>query len=101
MDTYEQALLTVAREYANAVNTSGGKSLARVSTIVANRGSFFDALEKGATCSVRNFEKFAEYFGVPENWPGDEIPAVAQMALNSIGRPARPAPEIPAQGAAA
>lgn len=88
METYEQALLTVAREYANAVKSGRGKSLARVATIVANRGSFFDALEQGATCSVRNFEKFVEHFQDPANWPDGVISERASSALASIGRPA-------------
>lgn len=88
MDTYEQALLTVARAYTAAVAEHGGKSLARVATIVANRGSFFDAIEGGATCTVRNFEQFALYFADPANWPNQTVPADAAKALASVGRPA-------------
>jgi hypothetical protein len=95
MDTYEQALLTVARAYSAATAEHGGKSLARVATIVANRGSFFDALEGGATCTVRNFEQFARYFAEPSNWPNASVPSIAAAALASVGRPtAEPAGAI-------
>lgn len=88
METYEQALLTIARAYTAAVAEHGGKSLARVATIVANRGSFFDAIEGGATCTVRNFEMFALYFADASNWPNGCVPEVAAAALASVGRPA-------------
>lgn len=93
MDTYEQALLTIARSYSAAVAEHGGKSISRVATIVANRGSFFDAIESGATCTVRNFEMFALYFADPENWPNKVVPADAAAALASVGRPATERPE--------
>lgn len=86
--TYERALLEVARAYSAAVNEQGGKSLARVATIVVNRGSFFDRLENGDSFSVRNLDRMASYFRDPSNWPGGSVPPEALAALLSIGRPA-------------
>ncbi len=89
MDTYEQSLLIVARAYAAAVDGGRGKSLARIATIVANRGSFFDALERGSTLTARNLHAFAAYFRDPANWPDGAVPREAAEALSDIGRPAR------------
>ncbi|WP_312313137.1 hypothetical protein [Sphingobium yanoikuyae] len=86
METFEQSLLTVSRAYAKAVANHGGKSLARVATIVANHGSFFDRLERGTTCTVRNFDKFIAYFSVAAHWPKGMMPPEAANALSSIGR---------------
>lgn len=83
----ESILLTVADTYAAVAAANGGKSLARVATIVVNRGSFFEPLRRGQTCSVRNFEKLVAYFREPANWPGETIPAKASIALAGIGRP--------------
>ena len=48
MDTgYEASLLRVADAYAAQAAEHGGKSLARVATIVVNRGSFFERLRDG------------------------------------------------------
>ena len=88
MASYEQSLLQLARIYSASVLALGsGRSLARVVTVVVNRGSFFHRLEGGTTCSVRNLEKFADYFRNPENWPEGHIPPDAINALKSIGRP--------------
>ena len=91
MSTFEQSLLIVSRIYRDAVATHSGRSLARVATIVANNGSFFDRLERGATCTARNLERFAAHFGDPANWPNGIIPDAAAVALSSIGRPVRKA----------
>lgn len=90
--TYEAALLAVARAYTDAVARAGGKSLARVATIVVNRGSFFDRLENGDSFSVRNLDRMAEYFREPANWPESIIPPSALAALQSIGREPRSVP---------
>ncbi|MBB4837269.1 hypothetical protein HNP52_000320 [Sphingomonas kyeonggiensis] len=88
MDTYEAALLLVADAYAAAVDANGGKSLARVATIVVNRGSFFERLRDGGGCTVQNLERLIEWFRVPGNWPLNIIPDVARTALVTMGRPA-------------
>jgi hypothetical protein len=90
MDTsYEAALMKVADAYAGEVAKHGGKSLARVATIVVNRGSFFERLRDGGGCSARNLDRVADWFRDPANWPG-EIAKPALAALTSIGRPASP-----------
>lgn len=88
MDTsYEAALMEVADAYAREVAEHGGKSLARVATIIVNRGSFFERLRDGGGCSARNLDRVADWFRDPANWP-NEIAAPALAALVSIGRPA-------------
>lgn len=86
METYETALLKIARLYAEASDKHGGRSLRRLATIVVNRGSFFDALERGATCSARNLEKFIQHFAISENWPLGMVPEEAAFLLASVGR---------------
>jgi hypothetical protein len=87
MDTsYEASLLSVADEYAAAVETHGGKSLARVATIVVNRGSFFERLRDGGGCSARNLDRLADWFREPANWPCEIITDPASSALAAIGR---------------
>lgn len=88
MDTsYETALLKVADAYSAQVAAHGGKSLARVATIVVNRGSFFERLRDGGGCSARNLDRMADWFREPSNWPREIVPAAIE-ALSSIGRPA-------------
>ncbi|UZW54946.1 hypothetical protein NUH86_15945 [Sphingobium sp. JS3065] len=89
MSTFEQSLLAVSRIYVRAVAARGGKSLARVATIVVNHGSFFDRLERGATCTVRNLDKFAAYFSDAANWPEGVVPDDAADVLAGIGRPVK------------
>lgn len=86
--TYEQALVQIGRTYSAAVDRHGGRSLARVTTIIVNQGSFFSRLERGNTCTARNIEKIAAHFRVPANWPAGSIPDTAKGALAHIGRPA-------------
>ncbi|PZU77736.1 MAG: hypothetical protein DI530_12130 [Sphingomonas sp.] len=87
MDTgYEASLLRVADAYAAQAAEHGGKSLARVATIVVNRGSFFERLRDGGGCSARNLDRIADWFRDGANWP-QAIPAEAAEALASIGRP--------------
>lgn len=85
--TYETALLRVADAYAAQVAKHGGKSLARVATIVVNRGSFFERLRGGASCSSRNLDRLFEWFRDPSNWPAEKIDATGRAALVSVGRP--------------
>ena len=88
MDTsYEAALMKVADAYAREVAKHGGKSLARVATIVVNRGSFFERLRDGGGCSARNLDRLADWFRDPANWPNG-ITKHALAGLLSIGRPA-------------
>lgn len=87
MDTgYEASLLRVADAYAAQAAEHGGKSLARVATIVVNRGSFFERLRDGGGCSARNLDRIADWFRDGANWP-QAISAEAAEALASIGRP--------------
>lgn len=86
--TYEAALLTVADAYAAQVAEHGGKSLARVATIVVNRGSFFERLRDGAGCSSRSLGRLFEWFRDPANWPANDIGDDARAALAGVGRPA-------------
>jgi hypothetical protein len=87
--TFEAALIAIGQAYTARVAEKGGRSLARVATIVANQGTFFTRLERGATCTARNIEKFATFFTNPANWPGGEVPVEASEALASMGRPVR------------
>jgi hypothetical protein len=86
-DAYENAMRTVAATYEARVRQCGGKSLARVATIVVNSGSFFNRLQAGKGCSVQNFGRFASWFRSAANWPDGFIPHDAVAALTSIGRP--------------
>jgi len=88
-ETYEDALRIIAESYGRAIAISGGMSLARVATIVVNRGSFFDRLSQDTSFSAKNLGKFAEWFRTEENWPHRSIPTDAAEALFSIGRPPR------------
>lgn len=88
MDTaYENVLRTLAACYEQEVEAHGGKSLARVATIVVNNGAFFTRLREGKPFLVHNLEKFAAWFRNPVNWPNLAIPHDAATALSSIGRP--------------
>ncbi|WP_452654171.1 hypothetical protein [Sphingomonas bisphenolicum] len=86
--SYEAALLKVADAYAARVAEHGGKSLARVATIVVNRGSFFDRLRDGAGCSSRSLDRLFDWFRDPTNWPANDISSEARAALVGVGRPA-------------
>ncbi len=91
MDTaYENVLRTLAACYEQEVAAHGGKSLARVATIVVNNGAFFNRLREGKPFLVHNLEKFAAWFREPGNWPNLSIPHDAAAALTSIGRPPFP-----------
>ena len=84
---YENAMRTLAACYEQEVAAHGGKSLARVATIVVNNGAFFTRLREGKPFLVHNLEKFAAWFREPANWPDLSIPHDAVAALTSIGRP--------------
>ena len=89
-NAYQTALATVADAYEAAVAEHGGKSLARIATIVVSSGAFFTRLREGKTFHVHNLEKFAAWFREPANWPNLSIPHDAAAALTSIGRPPFP-----------
>lgn len=81
----EELLLCIADAYEDATRRLGGRSLTRVATIVASRGSFFDPLREGKTCTVRNLDAFKGYFSRPENWPDEQIPPLVASALTALG----------------
>lgn len=78
----EGKLALVASAYEQAAAARGGRSLSRIATIVINRGSFFNSLREGRTCSVRTLEKLIDYFSAATNWPGGDIPPLAMAELN-------------------
>lgn len=86
-DAYQTAMRTLADAYESEIAAFGGKSLARVATIVVNSGSFFQRLRAGKTFSVGNLDRLAAWFRDPTNWPNASIPHPAVLALTSIGRP--------------
>ena len=87
--SFEAALITISACYrAEAEKVRGTPSLARVATVILNRGSFFKGLEEGRSCSVRNFEKCITWFSRLENWPR-EVPLAAKQALAQCGRTVR------------
>jgi hypothetical protein len=85
MTNSETVLLVIADQYEAAIRQHGGKSLTRVATIVASRGSFFEPLRAGKTCTVRNLDAFHAYFADQANWPHHTIPYAAQDALAMLG----------------
>lgn len=85
MSRFRNAFERIAACYQCAVAESGGPSLARVATIVVNRGSFFTALSAGKGCTLQNFEKFVDWFAERGNWPDNRIPALARDNLHSLG----------------
>jgi len=89
--TYEDALRIIAESYGKAIAVSGGMSLARVATLVVNRGSFFTRLEHDTSFSAKNLDRFATWFRNEDHWPNNNIPEDAAAALFSIGRPPLPA----------
>lgn len=64
--------------------TESGRSLARLATIVVNRGHFFEALAKGGDCGTETFEKFLHFFRDGANWPDGRIPQNAVVLLDNF-----------------
>jgi DNA phosphorothioation-dependent restriction protein DptG len=85
--TYEDALRIIAESYGQAIAVKGGMSLARVATLVVNRGSFFTRLSEDTSFSARNLDRLATWFRNEDHWPDCLIPKDAAEALFSIGRP--------------
>jgi hypothetical protein len=72
-----------------------GRSRARLATIVANDGKFFERLDGGSKISVATWEAFIRFFREPGNWPTDCIPADAAALLDEmkdihVGLPSSP-----------
>jgi hypothetical protein len=85
--TYEDALRIIAESYSRAIAVNGGMSLARIATLVVNRGSFFNRLSHDTSFSARNLDRLATWFRNEDHWPHNNIPEDAAAALFSIGRP--------------
>lgn len=80
MINLRETLLAIADAYEIASVNAGGRSLARIATIVVNRGAFFERLREGKTCTLPSFEAFIAWFSEPANWPAGVIPhAPAQL----------------------
>lgn len=56
--TLKEQLLEAAETYCRRT----GKSKARLATIVANDGKFFDRLEAGGDCTTGMYERFMAFF---------------------------------------
>lgn len=78
------SLLALADAYSGEVDAHGGKSLARVSTIVLNQGGFFQRLRDGKTCTLDSFEAILRWFSSAENWPRGLIPDAAAALLTPL-----------------
>lgn len=74
MINLRDALLAIASSYENEVSAHGGRSLARIATIVVNRGAFFERLRAGKTCTLETFQALICWFALADNWPGNSIP---------------------------
>jgi hypothetical protein len=79
-------LLAVAAAYDVEAAAHGGKSLARVSTIVLNQGGFFQRLKSGKTCTLESFEALLAWFWSPSNWPSSRIPGDVESLLAPLNR---------------
>ena len=87
VQTYGDALRIIAENYSRAIAVNGGMSLARIATLVVNRGSFFNRLSHDTSFSARNLDRLATWFRNEDHWPHNRIPEDAAAALFSIGRP--------------
>lgn len=56
--TLREKLLQAADDYCRL----SGRSKARVATIVARDGKFFDRLEAGGDCTTAMYERFMDFF---------------------------------------
>lgn len=91
MDRFASIFDGLIGEYSSALSRhGGGRSLARVGTIVVNRGSFFSSLAQGRTCSIRNADLVLDYLQDPENWPGGLLSPYAASVLEELQRLALP-----------
>jgi len=79
-----ESLLHIAAIYEMETNAHGGRSLARIATIVLNRGAFFDRLRTGKTCTLNSFEAAISWFEDPQNWPDGSIPDLAKRRLDML-----------------
>lgn len=83
MLTLRDKLLRVADAYVRQIDHAGGKSLARVSTIVLNQGAFFRRLREGKSCTIDSYEAIVRWFADPRNWPGGVIPETVGGLLSA------------------
>ena len=58
-------LLTVARAYSEAT----GRSMARVATLIHDKGALFKKLEAGRNCTIDTYDKAMRWFS--EHWPAE------------------------------
>lgn len=63
---------------------ASGLSLARLGTVVVNRGHFFAGLEGGKDCGTETFEKFLLFFRDGANWPDERVPQEAADLLDNF-----------------
>lgn len=84
MINLRDTLLELADAFKAESEQHGGRSLARVATIVVNRGAFFDRLRDGKTCNLTSFEAMVAWFAQAENWPQKVIPASAGEILDRL-----------------
>lgn len=60
------------------------RSVARLATIVLNRGHFFETLRSGGDCGTETFEKFLTFFRDGSNWPAQRVPQDAVDLLDNF-----------------
>ncbi len=64
--------------------TANDRSVARLATIVLNRGHFFETLRNGGDCGTETFEKFLSFFRDGANWPDQRVPQDAVDLLDNF-----------------
>lgn len=70
-------------------------SLARLGRLAANDSSFFNRVGKAQGPTTATLEKFADYFGNPENWPEGDVPLDVMGFVHRVkGRPVSVAASI-------
>ncbi len=78
--TLHSVLMSLSRIYSQTT----GRSLARLSTIVAKDGKMLARIESGGSCTVTMFDRFVTFFRDQENWGAHPIPAEAQSILTAL-----------------
>lgn len=72
-------------ELAKIWSRANDKSIARLATIVVNRGHFFDSdIDTMSRAGIQTFEKFLRFFRDGGNWEGGVIPAAAVDLLDNF-----------------
>lgn len=90
---YRTQLTTLARSLSDAT----GRSEARIATLVANHGGFFDRIRRGGACSVDTYlmvkRWFADHWPSDLDWPeGVDRPGVLPDATMPLPSPTAPRP---------